>query len=148
MTSEPDLSTIFPDEDQLQTTVRYGLYPTKTGAGIQEIEIHGDGRVILRRTADAEAEVETREAKTSSMIVVRLLDWMIRSNFKVQEDHYPAEGQILTRQVVTLTAPGYTKEVTIDGEPNEPLTRCIHALVFTAGIAIPEAFGLRFFRNI
>ncbi len=135
-------------EDLPKTEIVYAFYSAKTGAGVQEIHVHGTGEVVLRKTRSRTAEPETREGRIAPEAVVRLLELMEDQGFRGLEDLYPAEGHPHARRMVSIAGPSLAKKVAADEPVCPEFERITGAISLAAGIAVPEALGHRFFPNL
>lgn len=143
-----DLPMSLTKEDLPKVEIFYGFYSTKTGAGIQEIRIHGTGQVVLTRTGLRNAPVETRQGSLPPETVVRLIELMDDQGFLALEDAYPAKGRRSPRRIVSISAPTFSKKVVIDDPTSLELERVAGAISLAAGIAQPEALQHRFFSGL
>jgi hypothetical protein len=144
--NEPSLALPFslaPD-DLPHVEVMYGLYSSKSGAGVEEVFLHGAGRVVLRRTAAYNAPPEIREGALPVSTVVRLLEIMADQRFDGLDDAYPSDHPGL-RRIVRLRSPKVSKQVAVDNEGNAQFERVVSALLFAASLAEPEVLQRRFF---
>jgi hypothetical protein len=130
--------------DLPEVTLSYGLYSSKTGAGVEELELSGQGRVQLKRTASYDSPPETRSGALPVPIFVRLLELIEDQRFEGLDDAYPALRPDL-RRIVRLKLPQHMKQVTVDGEGNARFERVVSALLFAASLAEPAVLQRRFF---
>lgn len=137
-------------EDLPKLELSYGFYSAKTGAGVQEVHLFGDGRVRLKRTGSYNAEPQYRDGKLAPQVLLRLLELMDAQGLMGLEDEYISEeGPPLGRRILTLRSPKVNKRVIADLQVVPPeLERLGGALMLAAGLATPEALGNRFFANL
>ncbi len=136
-------------EDLSKLELSYGFYSAKTGAGVQEIHISGDGSVRLRRTRAYDAPPELREGKLEPEALLRLLQTVEHLGLMTLEDEYPTDERPIARRILKLTSPKVNKQILAD-EPMAPpeFERLSGALLLAAAQATPEALGHRFFPNL
>lgn len=136
-------------EDLAKLELSYGFYASKTGAGVQEVHLSGDGRVRLKLTRAYNLEPEHREGKLEPEVLLRLLELMETQGLMALDDEYPSEGPPQGRRILTLTSPGVSKRVIVD-EPDTPraFERIAGALLLAAGLATPDALLHRFFPGL
>jgi len=131
-------------DDLPEVSLMYGLYSSKVGAGIEEVHIHGTGRVVLQRTAAYNAPPELREGSLPVSTVVRLLELIEDQRFEALDDAYLAKEPGL-RRIVRLQRPRGGKQVAVDGEGDARFERVVSALLFAASLAEPAVLQRRFF---
>lgn len=147
---QPKLPLSLKREDLAKLELSYGFYSAKTGAGEQEVFLHGDGRVRLKLTRAHDAEPEYRDGKLEPEVLLRLLELLESQGLMTLEDEYPdEEGPPRGRRILTLTTPGTSKRVIVN-EPDTPreFERMAGALLLAAGLATPDALLHRFFPNL
>lgn len=128
-----------------EAEVMYGLYSSKSGAGVEELYLHGNGRVVLRRTAAYNAPAEVLESELPVPVFVRLLELMEDQRFVGLEDAYPSDHPGL-RRIVRFTAPGAGKTVAVDNEGVARFERVVSGILFAASLAEPAVLQRRFFK--
>jgi hypothetical protein len=125
--------------------VTYGIYSSKTGAGIEEVQLRA-ARVVLRRTASNQAPVQSLEGALPAGALVRLLQVMEDQRFAGIADQPSTHPSV--RRIVKLTSPKLSKQVLVDGEGDGRFERVVGALLLTASLARPEVLGRRFFHLV
>ncbi|MCA9685830.1 MAG: hypothetical protein KC457_26880, partial [Myxococcales bacterium] len=125
--------------------VMYGLYSSKTGAGVEEIYLRGTGKVVLKRTASYDATPELIEKPLDVSVLLRLLELFEDQRFFGLEDTYYADRPGL-RRIVSISAPTKSKKVAFDNVGNAQFERVVSALLFAASLSEPRVSGRRFFQ--
>jgi hypothetical protein len=133
-----------------QVKIALGHYPSRPGAGREEIWIRGDGTVTLLRTANYEAEPETREGKVPVPAVVALLALMEDERFLEWPELNPAKGASGRTLLIQLQRPdpAGVRQVAVAGEEFEGFAHLVGAVKALATSALPETLGERFFSNL
>jgi len=145
MTQRPfPLPLDLTEEDLLKVEVMYGLYSSKTGAGVEEVYLFGSGKVVLKRTASYDAVPEIIETPLDVDVLLRLLELFEDQRFFGLEDTYYAEHPGL-RRIVSVVAPTQSKKVAVDNVGNAQFERAVSALLFAASLVEPRVTGRRFF---
>ncbi|MEA2697474.1 MAG: hypothetical protein QOI66_1745 [Myxococcales bacterium] len=124
--------------------VRYSLYSSKSGAGVEEIYLYGDGRVTLRRTAAFNAEPEERQGIMPAGIFERLLEIADDQRFEALDEETLAKEPGL-RRVLAVRFPGREIQVIVDNIGNAQFERIVSAVIFAASLATPAVLQGRFF---
>jgi hypothetical protein len=133
------------EEDLPKVQISYGLYSSKTGAGVEEVSLLGTGKVVLRRTDSYNAEPEVREGKLDLEVLLRLLELFEDQRFLGLEETSYSDHPGL-RRIVTLTSPAVSKRVAVDNVGNAQFERVVSALLFAASLGEPQVLGRRFFK--
>jgi hypothetical protein len=127
----------------------YGFQSAKTGAGKQEIVIHGDGAVRLFFSQSRyDEEPQVREGRLPEEVVVRLLEVVEEQHLFHLEDHYPPEGPSRGGWIIRVDLPDKSKRVAVEGTHPPSFERVAGAIKLAAGLALPEALGGRFFPTL
>jgi hypothetical protein len=132
------------ERDLPGVAVRYSLYSSKSGAGVEELYLRGDGRVTLRRTAAHDADPEIREGVLPPGVFLRLLEIADDQRFEALEDEYPSKEPGL-RRVLGIRLPDREKQVIVDNVGNAQFERIVSAVLFAASLAEPMVLQRRFF---
>jgi hypothetical protein len=122
----------------------YGLYSSKTGAGVEELYVHGSGRVVLRRTMTRDSPAEMVEGTMPARVLPNLLQLLDDQRFLGLDDAEPPREPGL-RRLLRMRWLDQTKEVAIDDYGSVQFERIVSAIEFAASLAIPEVQGRRFF---
>jgi hypothetical protein len=149
--SSRDMSLPFGLKERELETVKLGLgfYSSGIGAGAEEIWIHGDGRVVLRKTAHAEAEPETREGRVPATSAIALLALFESERFLDWPMQAPPKGERGGRTLILrLALPSGERQVAVDGEEPEGFAHLVGAVKAVAASALPETLGERFFSSL
>jgi hypothetical protein len=125
--------------------VRYSLFSSKSGAGVEEVYLYGDGSVTLRRTASYDAEPEVLRGAMPAVIFLRMLEIADDQRFEALDDEYPSKEPGL-RRVLGMRLPGREKQVIVDNVGNAQFERIVSAVVFAASLAHPSVSQRRFFQ--
>ena len=146
-TPEPPSPTPFslPEGDLQGVEVSYGIYSSKTGAGVEEVTLLA-ARVVLLRTASREAPPETREGPLPPGALLRLLQVMEDQRFPTIADH--ASTRPTVRRILKLKTPGLSRQVVVDGDGDARFERVVGAVLLAASLGRPEVLGRKFFHLV
>jgi len=133
------------EEDLPEVEITYGVYSSKTGAGMEELILRGDGKVVLRRTASRDAEPEIHEGTLDPEVLVRLLELFEDQRFFGLDEEQFADQPGL-RRIVTVTTPKVSKQVAVDNEGGIQFERVVSAFLFAASLGEPRVPARRFFQ--
>jgi hypothetical protein len=132
------------NETLMDLELMYGLYSSKTGAGVEELYVHGSGRVVLRRTAARDAPAEIVEGTMPVFVLPHLLYLMDDQRFLGMDDAEPPNAPGL-RRILRMRWLGQSKMVAADDYGSVQFERIVSALELAASLAVPEVQGRRFF---
>jgi hypothetical protein len=136
------------DDDLPGVEVRLEFCSTKTGAGLQELTIRGDGQVALRRSGGHGGPVEERTGTLPPATVVRLLRALEDGGYFGLDDRYPGDPEAPRRILTVTLRPGREKQVAVDVPDVAGFERAYGAVRLAAGLAVPELLGRRFLANL
>ncbi len=133
------------EEDLPKIEIKYGLYSSKSGAGVEEVFLLGTGKVVLRRTASYNSPPVIVEGAISVEVIVRLIELFEDQRFfGLDEEHFADHPGL--RRIVSVTTPTLSKRVAIDDEGGVQFERCVSALLFAASFGEPRVLERRFFQ--
>jgi len=135
------------EEDLPKVEVKYGVYSSKTGAGVEELFLRGEGKVVLKRTASREADPELQEGKLDVNVLVRLLEILEDQRFFGLDEEQFADHPGL-RRIVKVSTPKEEKQVAVDNEGGAQFERSVSAILFAASLGEPRVLERRFFQTM
>jgi hypothetical protein len=135
------------EEDLQEVEVKYGVYSSKTGAGVEELFLRGDGKVVLRRTESRTAEAQIEEGTLDLNVLIRLLELLEDQRFFGLDEEQFADHPGL-RRIVTVSTPKAEKQVAVDNEGGAQFERSVSAILFAASLGEPRVLERRFFQTM
>jgi hypothetical protein len=133
------------EEDLAKVEIMYGLYSSKTGAGVEEVYLLGAGKVVLRRTASYNSTPETHASPLAVDVLLRLIELFEDQRFFGLEAEYFSDHPGL-RRIVSFSSPKVNKRVAVDNDGGIQFERVVSALLFAASLGEPRVQGRRFFQ--